>query len=121
MLGVVRLITPPSPAVNSLIDSLLLILKYTPAKVRLPDSACLTTALCKISTGKCLVATHIEDAAAQIRVGVFATDASYWQYYLGYQGVNVSISFSGGKGDLNMLAEPGRFTSHSHANPDFTL
>ena len=30
--------------------------------------------------------------AQRIRVGVFATDASYWQFYLGYKGVNVSLS-----------------------------
>ena len=74
--------------------------------VRLPDSSALTTALCKVSTGDCLVQTHIEDPAAQIRVGVFATDASYWQFYLGYKGVNVSLSYSGGTGPLNVLAEP---------------
>jgi hypothetical protein len=37
---------------------------------------------------------------------VFATDASYWQYYLGYKGVNISLSFTGGTGDLSILAEP---------------
>lgn len=42
----------------------------------------------------------------QIRVGVFATDASYWQFYLGYAGVNISLSYTGGTGDLNVLAEP---------------
>jgi hypothetical protein len=73
---------------------------------RLPDSSTLTTAICKISTGDCLVQTHIEDSAAEIRVGVFATDASYWQFYLGYKGVNVSLSYSGGSGPLNMLVEP---------------
>ena len=73
---------------------------------RLPDSSTLTTALCKVSTGDCLVQTHIEDSAAEIRVGVFATDASYWQFYLGYKGVNVSLSYSGGNGPLNMLIEP---------------
>ena len=45
--------------------------------VRLPESSVLTTALCKISTKDCLLATHIEDPKAQVRVGVFATDASY--------------------------------------------
>lgn len=74
--------------------------------VRLPESSTLTTALCKISTKDCLVATHIEDPKAQIRVGVFATDASYWQFYLGYAGINVSMSYAGGTGDLNVLAEP---------------
>jgi hypothetical protein len=73
---------------------------------RLPDSSTLTTALCKVSTGECLVQTHIEDGAAQIRVGVFATDASYWQFYLGYKGVNVSFSYSGGTQPLNALVEP---------------
>ena len=48
--------------------------------VRLPDSAALTTAICQLSTKDCLVQTHIEDPAAQIRVGVFATDLSYWQF-----------------------------------------
>jgi putative isomerase len=74
--------------------------------VRLPDSSALTTAICQISSGDCLVQTHIEDPAAEIRVGVFATDLSYWQFYLGYKGVNVSLSYSGGTGPLNMIAEP---------------
>jgi len=74
--------------------------------VRLPDSSVLTTALCQLSTQDCLLQTHIEDPAAQIRVGVFAADASYWQFYLGYKGVNVSLSYSGGSGPLNVLAEP---------------
>ena len=34
---------------------------------------------CDQTLGDCLVQTHIEDSAAEIRVGVFATDASYWQ------------------------------------------
>lgn len=74
--------------------------------IRLPDSSCITTAICQLSSAKCLVATHIEDSAAQIRVGVFATDASYWQFYLGYEGVNVSLAYTGGVGGLNVLVEP---------------
>jgi len=74
--------------------------------VRLPHSISLTTALCKLSTQSCLEETHIEDDQASVRVGVFATDQSYWQFYLGYQGINVSISVSGGNDDLHVLAEP---------------
>jgi hypothetical protein len=74
--------------------------------VRLPESSTLTTALCQVSSQKCLVQTHIEDSHAQIRVGVFATDASYWQFYLGYEGINVSMSYSGGTKPLNFVAEP---------------
>lgn len=74
--------------------------------VRLPDSSVLTTVICQLSTQKCLEATHIEDTAASIRVGVFANDASYWQYYLEYQGLNISLSFAGGTGPLTALFEP---------------
>ena len=31
---------------------------------------------------------------------------SYWQFYLGFDGLNVSLSMSGGKRPLNILAEP---------------
>jgi len=55
-------------------------------------------------------------------VGVFATDASYWQFYLGYKGVNVSLSYSGGTGPLNMLAEPIGCSAAGAANcSDFAL
>jgi hypothetical protein len=74
--------------------------------VRLPHSISLTTALCKLSSQSCLEETHIEDDKASVRVGVFATDQSYWQFYLEYQGINVSISVSGGKADLHVIAEP---------------
>ena len=58
---------------------------------RLPESAVVTTALCKLSTSECLSATHIEDNRAQVRVGVFATDASYWQFFLGYKGPSLRL------------------------------
>lgn len=74
--------------------------------VRLPDSSVLTTAICQLSTQQCLEATHIEDTHASIRVGLFANDASYWQYYVGFQGINVSLSFSGGTDALTGLIEP---------------
>ena len=62
---------------------------------RLPESAVVTTALCKLSTSECLSATHIEDNRAQVRVGVFATDASYWQFFLGYKGPSrIPFAFS---------------------------
>lgn len=55
-------------------------------------------------------------------MGVFATDASYWQFYLGYKGVNVSLSYSGGTGPLNMLAEPIGCSAAGAANcSDFAL
>lgn len=73
--------------------------------VKLPESCDITTALCRISTGDCLTHTFIEDNRASIRVGMFATDFSYWQFYLGYKGINVSLSYSGGDG-LSLLAEP---------------
>eukprot|EP00440_Ansanella_granifera_P056074 gb/GFBE01060778.1/.p1 GENE.gb/GFBE01060778.1/~~gb/GFBE01060778.1/.p1 ORF type:complete len:828 (+),score=155.91 gb/GFBE01060778.1/:1-2484(+) len=73
--------------------------------VKLPESCDVTTALCKKSTGECLLDTFIEDPAASIRVGMFATDLSYWQFYLGFKGLNVSMSYSGGHG-LSWLAEP---------------
>lgn len=73
--------------------------------VKLPESCDITTALCRLSTGDCLTSTHIEDVHASIRVGMFATDLSYWQFYLGYNGINVSMSYSGGD-SLSLLAEP---------------
>jgi hypothetical protein len=66
----------------------------------------LTTAICRLSTQQCLAATHIEDTAASIRVGVFAIDASYWQFYVMFDGLNVSMSFSGGNGPLSGVVEP---------------
>ena len=74
--------------------------------VRLPDSSVLTTALCTLSTAKCLTATRIEDPKAAVRVGPFAIDQSYWQLYLGFEGLNVSISVAGGHGPLHLLVEP---------------
>ena len=64
--------------------------------VRLPDSSTVTTALCQLSTQDCLLQTHIEDPAAQIRVGVFAADASYWQFYLGYALQGLFVLLGGG-------------------------
>lgn len=74
--------------------------------VHLPDASVVTTVLCKLSTQACLTTTKIEDTHASIRVGVFANDASYWQYYLAFEGINVSLSFSGGNGPLTGLVEP---------------
>lgn len=74
--------------------------------VSLPDASTLTTAICQISSQDCLLATKIEDTHAQIRVGVFATDASYWQFYVGFKDLNVSLSYSGGTGMLHAVAEP---------------
>jgi len=73
--------------------------------VKLPESCSVTIGLCELSTGKCLLDTFIEDQNAKVRVGMFATDFSYWQFYLGFQGINVSMSYSGGE-HLTILAEP---------------
>jgi putative isomerase len=75
--------------------------------VQLPQSHVLTMAVCQLSTGKCLNQTTIEDTHAQIRVGPFATDASYFQLFVGYQGLNVSLSVAGGsQQNLSVLVEP---------------
>ena len=74
--------------------------------VRLPESYMLITALCQLSTQTCLDETYIEDSNAAVRVGVFAADQSYWQFYAGFAGANVSFSVSGGNGTLHFLAEP---------------
>jgi len=75
--------------------------------VRLPESCAVTTALCQLSSGQCLLDTHIEDNRAAIRVGIFAADRSYWQFYLGFKGVNVSLSYTGGRDTpLRIMAEP---------------
>eukprot|EP00039_Didymoeca_costata_P002667 m.61818 g.61818 ORF g.61818 m.61818 type:complete len:831 (-) comp11450_c0_seq2:48-2540(-) len=74
--------------------------------VRLPESCAVTTVICQLSTAACLTQTHIEDTAAQVRVGEFASDRSYWAFYLGYNGINVSLSYTGGNMPLNILAEP---------------
>jgi len=52
--------------------------------------------ICKISTKECLESTYIEDTKANIRVGPYAADKSYFQYFLDWNGVNISLSFSGG-------------------------
>ena len=86
---------------------------------KLPHSCVLTTALCQLSSGKCLRETRIEDTAAQVRVGPYAIDQSYWQLYVGYQGVNVSLSVAGGSGALHVLVEPlhcaTKSNTHHHA------
>ena len=64
-------------------------------------SAVLTTALCQLSTGDCLNATRIEDTQAAVRVGPFAIDQSYWQLYIGFRGLNVSLSVVGGTHQLH--------------------
>ena len=74
--------------------------------VRLPEASVITTALCQISTSKCLSFTRIEDTKATVRVGPFATDQSYWQFFVAFHGINVSISGSGGAGPLHVLVDP---------------
>ena len=74
--------------------------------VRLPQSHVLTLALCQLSTAKCLNETRIEDTKATIRVGPFATDASYFQFHVAFAGINVSLSVVGGDGRLSVLADP---------------
>jgi len=86
----------------------------------------MTTGICQISTQKCLTEAHIESTNCQIRVGSFATDQSYWQYYLGFEGVNVSVSVLGGNSSLQILAEPlGCANQHDPSNgvncSDFAL
>jgi len=66
----------------------------------------LTLALCQLSTAKCLNETRIEDTKATIRVGPFATDASYFQFHVAFAGINVSLSVVGGDGRLSVLADP---------------
>ena len=73
---------------------------------KLPDSFALSLALCQLSTSACLRQTNIEDTHASIRVGPFAADQSYWQLYVWFAGVNVSISVTGGASALNVLVEP---------------
>ncbi len=74
--------------------------------IRLPHSLVLTTAICQISSADCLNFTCISSDAAVVRVGAIAADQSYWQFYVGYRGLNVSLSFTGGEGALHVLAEP---------------
>ena len=52
--------------------------------------------------------THLalRTQAASIRVGPFAVDQSYWQFYLGFEGANLSLSYTGGNGTLHILATP---------------
>ena len=75
--------------------------------VRLPESLVLTVGLCQLSSGACLTESKIEDKHASIRVGPYATDASYLQFYVAFRGLNVSISASGGvSSPLHLLVEP---------------
>lgn len=75
------------------------------AAVLLPESAYFRHYICRISTNECLRETYIEDSKADIRVGRFAADKSYWTYYLAYAGVNVSLSFTGGQSPLRVLVD----------------
>lgn len=109
-----RLLTPGSSAVElqrrslqrSLQSGWNLWLYNLLSVARLPQSFVLTTAICQLSTGECLESTRIEDTAAAIRVGPFAIDQSYWQYYVAYKGLNLSLSYLGGDGPLRLLVEP---------------
>jgi hypothetical protein len=74
--------------------------------VRLPHSVALTTSVCFLSTGRCLGSTRVEDTAATVRVGPYAVDGSYWQFYLGFEGGNLSISVAGGNAPLRVMIEP---------------
>ena len=75
--------------------------------VRLPGSEILTFGLCQRSSGACLNETSIDHTPeAAVRVGPYATDASYMQMYVGFRGVNVSISVTGGTDLLTVLVEP---------------
>lgn len=74
--------------------------------VRLPHSVALTTSVCLLSTGRCLRSTRVEDTASTVRVGPYAVDGSYWHFYLGFAGANLSISVAGGNQPLRVLLEP---------------
>ena len=74
--------------------------------IKLPQSLGVALALCKLSTQACLSDIAIEDKRSTVRVGPFAVDQSYWQFYVGFEGVNVSFSYTGGAGPLHVLAEP---------------
>jgi hypothetical protein len=74
--------------------------------VRLPHSVALTTSVCILSTGRCLRSTRVEDTKATVRVGPYAVDGSYWQFYLGFAGANLSIAVAGGNQPLRVLIEP---------------
>jgi len=77
---------------------------------RLPDSFALSLSLCQLSTQQCLTSIAIEDTLPSgepaVRVGPFATDQSYWQLYVAFAALNVSISATGGSGTLHLLVEP---------------
>ena len=74
--------------------------------IKLPQSFGVALALCQLSTQACLSDIAIEDKRSTVRVGPFAVDQSYWQFYVGFEGVNVSFSYTGGAGPLHVLAEP---------------
>ena len=71
--------------------------------IKLPQSFGVALALCKLSTQACLSDIAIEDKRSTVRVGPFAVDQSYWQFYVGFEGVNVSFRY-------RREAAPGRST-----------
>lgn len=71
----------------------------------LPEGATITAGVCQVSTGQCMqpeaVFTPEQDrgseeprSAATSRPGVHAFDRSYWQLYLEFAGLNVSLEWS---------------------------
>ena len=75
--------------------------------VLLPDSAVLNVGICQLSTQTCKTDAQIENTDATLRVGPFALDRSYAQFYLAWQQVNVSIEFGAqGDRDVSVLVTP---------------
>jgi len=88
----------------------------------LPSGAALTIGLCQRSTGKCImtaVPDGLQRCNTSVRVGPYATDRSYDQYYFGggpplpyTKNVptlafgNLSIAFTAGRTALSALATP---------------
>ena len=103
------------------------------AFTKLPAGIAMTTELCQLSSQKCvLVATPdgISRGNAYVRVGPYAIDRSYGQFYFGSDPSsnksaipfgNVSVSFTVGEGGdtLQLMVEPVQ--CHSYNSSDLVL
>lgn len=80
--------------------------------IHLPDSLALNFGLCQHSTGKCVTEATPDGRGKEspgcsgcVRVGNYAYDHSYAQFYIWWNGMNVSVELSAGP-ELSVLVAP---------------
>ena len=100
--------------------------------VLLPDSHEFTLLLCRISTAECQNRYYLNRSPpghgsnTTVRVGPYAFDRSYIQFYMEWRGLNVSVAYSVIQPrDLIMLVQPlncensnNNYNNNNNASPD---